>query len=182
MSTDTTIHLLRHGEVVGGKAFRGSTDVALTDNGWQQMLNAVANLPLDVIVSSPLTRCSEFAHKHAKELAKKIHIEPRLQEIHFGDWEDKHPEQVMQEDAQTLKLFWEDPWNCTPPGAESLVSFQQRVLNAWHHMLETFRGQHLLVVTHGGVIRILLSHVYHHPREQLLQLDVDYASLHTIQT
>ena len=36
----TTIDLLRHGQCEGGEIFRGSTDVALSEAGWQQMRHA----------------------------------------------------------------------------------------------------------------------------------------------
>ena len=42
-TTITTIDLIRHGEPVGGKKFRGSTDDPLSELGWQQMTAAVAS-------------------------------------------------------------------------------------------------------------------------------------------
>ncbi|MGO2393025.1 MAG: histidine phosphatase family protein, partial [Halomonas sp.] len=66
-ATATTIDLLRHGEPVGGRMLRGSTDHPLSDAGWQQVKDAVmrhtveGHLPYDAIVTSPLMRCREFA-------------------------------------------------------------------------------------------------------------------------
>ena len=64
----TLIDILRHGQCQGGEIYRGSTDVSLTDLGWQQMRNAVASHSgWDAVVSSPLTRCKLFAQEHAAE-------------------------------------------------------------------------------------------------------------------
>jgi hypothetical protein len=58
----TYIDLLRHGEVEGGVRFRGSTDHPLTAEGWAQMWAAVGtDIHWDRIVTSPLTRCADFA-------------------------------------------------------------------------------------------------------------------------
>lgn len=62
----TTVDLLRHGEPVGGRKYRGQTDDALSETGWAQMRAAVdGHRPWDVIVSSTLLRCIEFARELA---------------------------------------------------------------------------------------------------------------------
>ncbi len=61
MSTvTTTIDLLRHGACEGGEIFRGSSDVALSEQGWQQMRAAIADetAPWQAVVSSSLQRCA----------------------------------------------------------------------------------------------------------------------------
>jgi len=56
------VDLLRHGEPVGGRRYRGQTDDPLSDKGWKQMWTAVAGQqPWQVIVTSTLSRCREFA-------------------------------------------------------------------------------------------------------------------------
>ena len=55
------LDLLRHGETEQG-GLRGSLDDALTEKGWAQMRDAVAEAgPWQVLVSSPLQRCARFA-------------------------------------------------------------------------------------------------------------------------
>jgi len=43
------------------------------------------------------------------------------------------------------------------------------------------RESRILVVSHGGPIRLLLSHIERHPLERLLDIDVDYGSLHLLE-
>ena len=58
----TLIDIIRHGEPVGGKRYRGQIDDPLSEKGWQQMRDAVAgHNPWDVIISSPLARCNRGA-------------------------------------------------------------------------------------------------------------------------
>src|SRR5699024_5545782 len=54
----------------------------------------------------------------------------------------------------------DDPFNEQPPGGESFPVFKERVMKAWKQLLEQMEIQHskrVLVVTHGGVIRLLLT-------------------------
>ena len=67
MPKTTIIDLLRHGEVEGGEIIRGSTDDKLTDEGWAQMQNALqGDIQWDVIISSSLLRCAEFAESFGR--------------------------------------------------------------------------------------------------------------------
>jgi len=64
LQNQTQIDLLRHGEPVGGRRYRGQTDDPLSEKGWQQMRAAVLDVQgWDVIYSSPLRRCAEFAQE-----------------------------------------------------------------------------------------------------------------------
>ena len=64
------LDLLRHGETEQG-GLRGSLDDALTDKGWAQMRQAVAEAgPWEVLVSSPLQRCARFA----EELGERLNL------------------------------------------------------------------------------------------------------------
>ena len=61
----TTVDVLRHGQCQGGQIFRGSTDVLLTDLGWQQMEQALENYQgWEAVVASPLRRCQLFAEQY----------------------------------------------------------------------------------------------------------------------
>ena len=96
---ETRIDLLRHGEPVGGRRYRGQVDDALSERGWEQMWNAVGTDPeWQQIVSSPLQRCSAFAASLAESLALPVHLEPRFMEVGFGDRASVTGEAPMDED------------------------------------------------------------------------------------
>lgn len=156
----TIIDLIRHGEPEGGPKFRGSQDDPLSELGWQQMRGAVSETDQwDVIVTSPLLRCIEFATELAEQRNLPLHVEERLREVNFGAWEGKTTAEVIAAEGNKLSRFWEDPVANTPPGGETIIDFNQRVIEGWQHWRDTLAGQRALVVCHGGVIRMILADV-----------------------
>lgn len=174
------VDLLRHG-ATGLSGFRGSLDDPLSDEGWAQMRSAVREAgPWQAVLSSPLTRCAAFARELAARHGAPLELDARLAELHFGTWEGRSAEQLMQTQPAALARFWEDPWRHAPPGGETLDAFEARVLAAWREACATYAGRRVLVVTHGGVIRLLLCRVRGLPRSEFLRLEVPHASLHGI--
>lgn len=182
MNVTTQIDLLRHGECQGGPRFRGVTDDSLTPNGWLQMWAAVGADPprWDRIVSSPLRRCAEFGR--ALGLCRSIacDIESRITEMNFGDWEGRRAADLTSENPEALTRFWQSPTRYPPPNGEPLANFSARVLEAWNDVVSIHRGQRILLVTHGGVMRVILCHLLDRPLDQLLAFDVGYGAMRRI--
>ena len=177
-----TLDLLRHGETELGGGLRGSLDDALTPVGWEQMRAAVQGQgPWDRIVSSPLQRCALFAQELAGQLALPVTFDKDLQELHFGKWEGQSAAALMQTDEQALGLFWADPYRFTPPQGEPVLEFSQRVLAAVTRLQQTHAGERVLVVCHGGVMKLLLAQARGLPREQLLNIQVVNGALFELQ-
>lgn len=172
------LDLLRHGETQLGGGLRGSLDDALTELGWAQMDAAVAVAgPWDVVLSSPLQRCARFAEGLAERLELPLDILPAWRELHFGKWEGRSAAQLMQTDAEALGRFWSDPYAYTPPGGEPVAAFAERVKQALRQARQRHRGQRVLLVTHGGVMRLLLAQARGLPRAHLLQVEVGHGAL-----
>lgn len=177
-----TLDLLRHGETELGGGLRGSLDDALTPVGWEQMRAAVQGQgPWDRIVSSPLQRCALFAQELAGQLALPVTFDKDLQELHFGEWEGQSAAALMQTDEQALGLFWADPYGFTPPQGEPVLEFSQRVLAAVTRLQQAHAGERVLVVCHGGVMKLLLAQARGLPREQLLNIQVVNGALFELQ-
>lgn len=172
------IDLLRHGETELGGGLRGSLDDALTAKGWVQMQAAVQDAgPWDALVSSPLQRCARFAETLGEQAGLPVQLAPGLQELHFGEWEGRSAADLMLTHEQQLGQFWSDPYAYTPPGGEAVIDFSARVLAAVAALRHEHAGKHLLLVTHGGVMRLLLARARGLPREQLLQVEVGHGAL-----
>lgn len=170
-----TLDLLRHGETELGGGFRGSLDDQLTPTGWQQMRQATASPEhWDAIVSSPLRRCADFAFELAEQCQLPLVLQDGLRELHFGDWEGRHASELMQEHAEDLGRFWAAPYEFTPPGGEPMLAFEERVLNTVNELYQHRAGEHLLLVTHGGVMRLLTARARRLERDQLLQVEVGH--------
>ena len=154
----TIIDLLRHGEAEGGACYRGSTDDPLTEHGRLQMNHAVAgSAEWTQVVSSPLSRCRDFAETFSRERNLPLNIEPRLQEIHFGDWEGKNADEIGRLWPLALDRFYQNPAIYPPPNGENFTEFKQRIQDAWSDITAAHRGSRLLIITHAGVIRTLFS-------------------------
>ncbi|MCR4537588.1 alpha-ribazole phosphatase family protein [Pseudomonas sp. 18.1.10] len=178
-----TLHLdlLRHGETELGGGLRGSLDDALTARGWAQMRAAVvAQGPWDRVVSSPLQRCARFADELGAQLKVPVSLEKDLQELHFGAWEGQSAAALMETDAEALGLFWADPYSFTPPQGEPVSDFSDRVLGAVARLHQAYAGERVLLVSHGGVMRLLLARARGLPREQLLNVEVGHGALFSL--
>lgn len=175
------VGLLRHGEVEGGSRFRGHTDDPLTATGLAQMHAAIADSGnWEQVVSSPLARCAAFAEEYARRYSTPLSFDARLVEMHFGDWEGRTAAELMTTDADALTRFWNDPLHNTPPGGEPLAQFQVRVLDAWNDIVTEYPAQRVLIVTHGGVIRVLLCQVTGVSVAQLQEFSVGHGHLHNV--
>jgi alpha-ribazole phosphatase len=175
-----TLHLdlLRHGETELGGGLRGSLDDALTEKGWAQMRAAVVEGgPWERIVSSPLQRCARFAVELGERLNLSVHLDTDLQELHFGAWEGQSAAALMETDAEALGLFWADPYSFTPPQGEPVSEFAARVLAAVARLQSAYAGERVLLISHGGVMRLLLAQARGLPREQLLNVEVAHGAL-----
>ncbi|SFM41669.1 alpha-ribazole phosphatase/probable phosphoglycerate mutase [Ectothiorhodospira mobilis] len=181
MSQVPRIDLMRHGQTTGGFAFRGSLDEPLTPEGWGQMQGSFdAHGPWDALIASPLQRCLAPARAWAGAAGLALQEEPRLREMHFGVWEGRTPADLMESEPEALARFWEDPLHHVPPGAEPLTAFRDRVLAAWGDLVRAPAPARRLVVTHGGVIRLILLHEQRRPLQDLLVLEVPHACLYRI--
>ena len=182
MPGTTTIDLLRHGEPVGGRRYRGQVDDPLSERGWQQMWHAVsADSPWQTIISSPLLRCREFAEALSQRLALPLSIDDRLKEVGFGEWEGQTGDMLRQQDDQILNRFYHDPVTHRPKGAEPLESFSQRVDEALQTAVARHQGGHILVVAHAGVIRSAISLTLGLPIGNMYRLSIGNASLSRIE-
>lgn len=174
------VDLLRHGRCEGGEIFRGSTDVRLTADGWDAMnwrLSAWPASPWQRVISSPLQRCQLFARELAERLNKPFALAPNLREMHFGDWDGREISEIWETDAERVSRWREDPALFTPPGGEPFTEFARRVDAAMAHLVQQHSDEHLLVVTHGGILRLLLTRALGLPSTQLRDMNMPYAGL-----
>lgn len=181
------IDLLRHGESQYSHTLRGHLDDELTAKGWQQMqstIEQVANQPWDIIVSSSLKRCTCFAEQLAKATGLPLLLNHDLKEMYFGEWEGVSTQQIYETSPELLANFWQKPSQYCPPRAETLMQFQTRVLKGFQGLLVEMRNQnwqHALVVTHGGVIKLLACLATQQPLDDLLKMPAELGKLYSFE-
>jgi broad specificity phosphatase PhoE len=109
------------------------------------------------LYSSSLTRTLQTAEIIGGILGLTPRSEPRLQEIHFGDWEGKTYPEVLKLFPREVQMWRECPLETTIPGGETLRDVLDRTIEALNEICSTASGD-VVVVTHGGPIRLILCH------------------------
>lgn len=158
----THFTVLRHGLPEQADCLLGRTNPALTQKGLQQMHSAATGLEFDLIISSPLKRCCAFAQQLADERNCKLIVEDAWQELDFGLWDGKPIAELWQQQSATgdepsYTQFWHAPFAHTPPNGESSESLLERIVTGIDCLSRAHQGQHLLIISHSGVMRMLLS-------------------------
>jgi len=179
---NTLIDLIRHGEPEGGRAYRGNTiDDPLSNKGWQQMWDAVGNTsPWQSIISSPMQRCHAFATALAEKNGLTISVNKNFREIGFGEWEGRTPQEIKSTNLQQYTAFYQDPVNARPPGAEPLGNFISRVTSSYEQLISTYKGKHILIVAHAGVIRAIIAHALNAPAESMYRMKINNGGISRI--
>jgi broad specificity phosphatase PhoE len=182
------LFLVRHGETADNTQMRylGISDASLTDNGMsqaQKAASALSGLPIDAIISSPLRRAIDTATIIHAACGKEIRVDNRLAEGSFGSWEGRTRDEVLalgQRDAEML-LHWESDPECAPPGGESIKSIRTRVVSLVEELAEEFQNSSVVVVSHVGPIKALLSAVLDAPLQSMRRLFLDPGTISAVE-
>lgn len=170
------VALLRHGEPMGGRRYRGDgVDDPLSELGWRQMWSALEfKGPWTSVVTSPMRRAREFAEAYAGRNNLPLRVEAGLREIGMGEWEGRCPTEVAASDPAGYAAYYADPVRGLPVGAEPLDVFYARVGSA----LDALDGPTpILVVAHAGVVRVALAHALEGSLAAMMRVKVPYAGL-----
>ena len=169
------IHFIRHNKVMGPAALYGHNDIAVAPQDNQKLMEQLLaqNIKPTQIISSPLKRCQSLATALSKALGCSLSIEPAFKEMDFGSYDGVPFDDLVQSEEkwQVLERFWQDPVQNTLPNAELLAGFSYRVLQAWRKLISSNVEGDLIVICHGGVIRMIIAH--------LLGIDWRNANLYT---
>ncbi|HEY9131028.1 MAG TPA: histidine phosphatase family protein [Dyella sp.] len=176
---NASIELLRHGDT-GQRSYRGQLDDSLSAVGWNQLREAVMGREWDAVVSSTLRRCADFAAELCAARQLPLRLDARLAEYHFGHWQGVPIEELAERHSAALARFWSDPVRYPPPGAEPFDAFRQRLSEALDTVVCGHPGRRVLVVTHGGAIRLLRCVAESRDFGQMANIEVPHASLHPL--
>ena len=131
-------------------------------------------LPADTpVLSSPLRR----ARRLAEALDPAAQIDPRLCEIDFGAWEGQSWDTI---ERTALDAWAADVLHFKPPGGESVAELQARVLD-FADALVALDQPRVALVSHAGVMRVLLGHWRRLPADAWTQLQFGFGSLTEIE-
>ncbi len=158
----TRIFLVRHGatSLTAADRFAGSTDVPLSPEGRRQAGSLAERLQEQKIVAiyaSPMQRTLETAAILAAPHGLQPIAEPGLREIDYGRWEGLTRSEIKDRFADEHAIWDEDPFTIAPLGGESGLNVLNRALPVMRGIVERHRHQSVLVVSHKGTNRLLIS-------------------------
>ena len=177
----TVILLIRHGQndMVGKRLAGRLPDVHLNDDGKEQaerLAEALVELPIKAVFSSPLERASETAAPIAKAHCLSVEIVPELLEINFGAWQGKTLKQLQR--RKLWKKVQDEPASVRFPEGESFAEAQTRVAQGLIAVSERFDGKDMVVcVSHSDIIRLAVAHFLGMPLDHFQRLRIDTASV-----
>ena len=152
----TTLILVRHGETDWNAQHRwqGHSDTALNDAGREQAHRLAGKLePVDALYSSDLAR-ARTAEIIAESLGLDIRLDPRLRERGFGSWEGRTSEEIEASFPDEQRR-WREGIGAGAHDAEQFEAFAGRVGSFVDEVVPRHPGEAVLVVTHGGTIRVV---------------------------
>lgn len=160
MDSSFTLYLLRHGITAANqqKRYIGWTDVPLNETGHITTLDMKKNLQgltVDRVYTSDLQRCIQTAELLFPNHYKYKHT--LLREMNFGEWENKTYD-ILKHNLR-YQQWIQAPFSLGSKEGEDFPSFALRIRQALESILVDSFEKHLsrvAVVTHGGVIRLLL--------------------------
>lgn len=167
--------------------YSGFLDTKLTKKGEKQAKacrKLLKHLKFDMVISSDLQRAHKTAAIVSGVELENIIIRKNLREMNFGRWEGLSHKEILDRDKEYYEKWMEDYYNLHTPEGESLNSFYERVNSEFDYIKESFLfsaledknaekssdetprslkkdkdkvERNILVVSHSGVIRALVS-------------------------
>jgi alpha-ribazole phosphatase len=204
----TTIYLIRHGEVEDAdpRRYNGHTDIPLSGKGAEQIKRIAAFLSEEAqnprrfaLRDKSKTRgpgrksaigavyCSglDRAKKSAAIIAEPFGLKPvsldGLKERSFGEWEGMTFDEISEKWPDAFNAWAADPLKFSPMGGESTAATRDRVMPVFNKIVNDHNGEKIAIVSHGGVIRIILCEMLGVPLENIFRIEQDFGALNVIE-
>jgi alpha-ribazole phosphatase/probable phosphoglycerate mutase len=154
-----TLLFIRHAETDMAGRFCGHADPPVNERGQRQieeLLKSLEGEPIDAVYTSDLSRALTTANAVGQAFRLSPVVVPGLREIYFGDWEGLSWEEIETRDPAYARR-WSESYPLLPaPGGESFEAFKSRVMAEVECLLAMPEPRCVAVVTHGGVMRVVL--------------------------
>jgi alpha-ribazole phosphatase len=185
MDAPTTIWLIRHGLPDGADdRCCGRYNVSLSTDGIKQAKAIATRLACESIsnfYSSHLSRAVETARIVVEPHGLPFHTLDELAEMNFGDLEGLRYEEIQQRYPEIFQSWMTRPTETRFPNGESLTEMKGRVLSTLDLLLSRHRNQSIGIVTHAGVIRLIIAQALCIPDNQIFKLAQGYGAINRIE-
>jgi len=168
----TDFLLIRHGETAWNRElrFQGQLDVPLNDMGLAQaqrlkerMVQALAEWQVQGrvptrLISSDLQRAQQTAQPVAEVLGHTCELNAGLREQCYGMFEGMRSPDIQAQYPEAWRRWLAFDADVAVEGAETTRAFHARVIAALQDLANQYQGEHVVVVTHGGVLDMVWRH------------------------
>ena len=159
------ILFIRHAETDSMGTFCGSSDPDVSDAGMDQIAGLLAGWrgekrfgePIEAVYSSDLKRATTTAGALAGAFDLSCTVRPGLREIDFGEWEGLTWDEIWESHRESAERWIAEFPTFPAPGGEPYEAFRDRVLAEVKELSTVAKGKRLAVVTHAGVLRLILT-------------------------
>jgi broad specificity phosphatase PhoE len=154
-----TLFFIRHAETDLAGRFCGHANPTVNERGLRQieeLLNALRNESIEAVYTSDLARALITAEAIGRAFGLSPIAVPGLREIDFGEWEGLTWAEIESSDPANARRWSEEYPDLPAPGGEPIAAFRSRALSAIECLLAASSQRCAAVVTHAGVMRVVL--------------------------
>jgi probable phosphoglycerate mutase len=184
------LHLVRHGEsewnLAGRVQGQSPQAGALTARGLEQAARTAGLLAqrhpgATAIFSSDLPRARQTADVLAEVLDLPVREDPRLREQDLGALEGLRFADPLEDGTvqDVIDRLWCEPWR-RPGGGESITDLYERVHTTLDWYASEYAGRELILVAHGGPVRVATTTADPRRREPVPRVEVGNATVTTL--
>ncbi len=182
----TLLLLIRHGENDYSKKMRLAgrmSGVHLNERGRKQaeeLGQALSQVPINAIYSSPLERAMETAAPIAQACSLKVLREPGLLESDVGQWQGQSVRRLAM--TSYWRIVQQAPSRAGHPGGETFLQTQTRIVSALDALCKKHKPRELIAcVFHADPIKLAIAHYLGLPLDHFQRLACDTASVSVLQ-
>jgi len=162
------IHLIRHTAVENPDHLcYGFAEMPLRKDYLEDFKVISIDKDFDLVISSPSQRCQALAEHFQQDFT----TDERIKEMNFGDWELKKWTDIPEEE---INPWYKDFIRVKATNGENLLEMQSRVSEFWNELISKENTNKVLIVTHAGVIRLILQFILQFPLENMFTIQIDY--------
>ncbi len=160
---------------------------------------------ISAVYCSDLSRAVKSAELIAEPHKLKPIIMPELRERNFGIWEGMAFNEIREKYPQEFEAWADNPLQHSPMGGESTIEVRDRAIGALNRILNEVQDSskqfkivqnsstlnnieqlstilnNVVVVSHGGINRIVLCHFLEIPLENIFRIEQDYGALNILE-
>lgn len=168
----TRLWWVRHGPT-HARGMIGWTDLPADLSDAESLRRLSRYLPNAPVISSDLVRAAATADALCGDRPRLPH-DRDLRELHFGDWESRHHDEVA---SPELTAFYDRPGDISAPGGESWNQCCTRVCAAADRLAAAHEGGEVIVVSHMGAILTQVQRALRLPARRIFAQKIDNLSV-----